>query len=83
MDQRIDAAMSLESKIDTSKDEVRQVMDVMLRTKTELNQQVSDMRNDLHKQQLSNHELEKRMEKQIADCSYWMQRYTAAFNDND
>ena len=41
------------------------------------------MRNDLHKQQLSNHELEKRMEKQIADCSYWMQRYTAAFNDND
>ena len=32
---------------------------------------------------MDNNELEKRMEKQIADCSFWMQEYTKSFKDND
>ena len=35
------------------------------------------------KQQLDNTELEKRMEKQIHDCAFWMERYSKAFKDND
>ena len=32
---------------------------------------------------MANNELEKRMEKQITDCSFWMQEYTRSFKEND
>lgn len=41
------------------------------------------MRNEMIKQAQENLELEKRMEKQISDCSFWMQKYTEAYKENE
>ena len=50
LETRIEAAMSLEGKIENSKEEVKHVQDVMLRTKTDLSQQIADMRLENSKQ---------------------------------
>ena len=50
LEQKIDAAMALENKFLQNKEDLKQVQDVMLRTKTEISQQVTDMRMELSKQ---------------------------------
>ncbi len=50
LEQKIDAAMALENKFLQNKEDLKQVQDVMLRAKTELAQQVTDMRMELSKQ---------------------------------
>ena len=50
LEQKIDASMALENKFLQNKEDLKQVQDVMLRTKTEISQQVTDMRMELSKQ---------------------------------
>ena len=65
LEQKIDAFMALENKLVQNKDEVRQVQDLMLRTKTDLGQQVADCRAEMNKQSSKAEQLERRMENTI------------------
>lgn len=49
LEQKIDAAMALEAKFDQNKEDLKQVQDVMLRTKTDISSQVADMRAEMVK----------------------------------
>ena len=62
LEQKIDAAMALEAKFDQNKEDLKQVQDVMLRTKTDISQQVADMRGDMAKQTTRHENLEARMD---------------------
>ena len=75
--------MALETKFEQNKEDLKQVQDVMLRTKTDLNAQVAEIRTEMSKQTLGHDEVEKRMEKQITDCMFWIEKYTTSFKEND
>ena len=75
--------MALESKFEMVKEDIRQVQDVMLRTKTDLTAQTAEIRSEMAKQTSTHTDVENRMEKQIADCLFWTEKYTVAYKDND
>ena len=75
--------MALEQKFEQNREDLKQVYDVMIRTKTELTQHVADIRTEMTKQALGIDGTEKRMEKQIADCQFWMENYTNAYKQSD
>ena len=55
----------------------------MLRTKTDISQQVADMRSENQKQATRNENLETRMDQVLADAKFWLEKYTAAYKEND
>ena len=55
----------------------------MLRTKTDMAQQVSDCRAEMGRQTTRHESLEQRMDQTIADCKFWMDKYTKGYKDND
>ena len=83
LEQKIDAAMALENKFLQNKEDLKQVQDVMLRTKTELAQQVTDMRMELSKQTIVHENSEVRMDQTITDSKFWLEKYSKMFKDND
>ena len=68
--------MALEAKFDQNKEDLKQVQDVMLRTKVEISQQVADMRAETAKQTTRHENLEARMDQVISDSKFWMEKYT-------
>ena len=83
LETRIEAAMALEAKFDQNKSDLMSVQDTMLRTKTDISQQVADMRSDNQKQATRNENLETRMDQVLADAKFWLEKYTAAYKEND
>ena len=75
--------MALEAKFDQNKEDLKQVQDVMLRTKTEIGQQVADVRSEMTKQTTRHENLEARMDQVISDSKFWMEKYTKAYKEND
>lgn len=75
--------MALETKFDQSKSDLMSVQDTMLRTKTDIAQQVSDLRAENQKQVSRNENLETRMDQVLADAKFWLEKYTQAYRDND
>ena len=75
--------MALEAKFDQNKEDLRQVQDVMLRTKTDVSQQVADARSEMVKQTTRHENLEVRMDQVISDSKFWMEKYTKAYKEND
>lgn len=75
--------MSLEEKFNQNKEDLKQVQDVMLRTKTEMGQQVAEAKAEMQRQQQRHENLETRMDKTIQDCKYWLDKYTKAYKEND
>jgi len=59
------------------------VQDVMLRTKTDISNQVSGVREEIAKQNHSNNSLEQRMEQVVADAKFWLEKYSKAYKEND
>ena len=55
--------MALESKFEMVKEDIRQVQDVMLRTKTDLTAQTAEIRSEMAKQTSTHTDVENRMEK--------------------
>jgi len=55
----------------------------MLRTKTDIGQQVSDVKAEMAKQTIHHTNLEGRMDQTISDSKYWLEKYTSAFKLND
>ena len=49
LETKIDAAMALEERFTQAQNEVKQVTEVMLKTKTDLSQQVADVKIDMAK----------------------------------
>ena len=62
--------MALEDKFNQNKEDLKQVQDVMLRTKTEMGQQVAEAKAEMQRQQQRHESLENRMDKTIQDCKY-------------
>ena len=54
--------MALEAKFEQSKEDVKEVQNIMLRTKTDIAQQVADMKSEMLKNTQSHDALELRME---------------------
>ena len=75
--------MALEEKFNQNKEDLKQVQDVMLRTKTDIAQQVSDLRAEMSRQSTRNENLEGNMDRTIADAKFWMEKYTKAYKEND
>ena len=75
--------MALEDKFNQNKEDLKQVQDVMLRTKTEMGQQVAEAKAEMQRQQQRHESLENRMDKTIQDCKYWLDKYTKAYKEND
>ena len=75
--------MALEAKFDQNKEDLKQVQDVMLRTKTDISNQVSGVREEIAKQNHSNNSLEQRMEQVVADAKFWLEKYSKAYKEND
>ena len=55
----------------------------MLRTKTDISQQVADMRAEMSRQTTRHENLETRMDQTITDSKFWMEKYTKAYKEND
>ena len=55
----------------------------MLRTKTDIAQQVADMRAEMQRQTTRHENLETRMDQVISDSKFWMEKYTKAYKEND
>lgn len=75
--------MALEEKFAQNKEDLKEVQNVMLRTKTEISQQVSDVRQELNRNIVANISTEGRMDQSINDCKYWMEKYTAGFKSSE
>ena len=75
--------MALEDKFNQNKEDLKQVQDVMLRTKTDISQQVADCRAEMARQTLRHDNLESRMDHVISDSKFWLDKYTKAYKDND
>lgn len=69
--------------MDQSKEDVKEVQNIMLRTKTDIAQQVADMRGEMHKNTQSHDNVEMRMEQVIADAKFWLEKYTKGYKEND
>ena len=83
MEQKIDAAMALEEKFNQNKEDLKQVQDVMLKTKTDIFQRVTDVKNEMARNQTRHDNLEQRMETTIADAKFWLEKYTKGYKEND
>ena len=83
LETKIDAAMALEEKLLQAKQEVAQVTDVMLRTKTDISQQVADVKLDMAKYEEVHKNHERHMDNVLSDSRYWMQTYSKAYKEND
>lgn len=83
LEQKIDAAMALEEKFNQNKEDLKQVQDVMLRTKGDVSQQVSDVKQDMLRNQTRHDNLESRMDTTIADAKFWLEKYTKGYKEND
>lgn len=55
----------------------------MLRTKTEVGQQVSDVKQEMARNQTRHENLETRMDQTIADAKFWLEKYTKGYKEND
>ena len=83
LEQKIDAAMALEEKFNQNKEDLKQVQDVMLRTKGDVSQQISDVKQDMLRNQTRHDNLESRMDTTIADAKFWLEKYTKGYKEND
>ena len=55
----------------------------MLRTKTDIGSQMTDIRGEMSRNQTRHESLETRMDQTISDCKFWMDKYTKAYKEND
>lgn len=83
LETKIDAAMALEEKFLQIKDEIKQVQDVMLRTKTDLAQQVQDCKMDMAKYEDLHKTSERHMDQVLTDAKYAMDNFSKSFKNND
>ena len=83
LETKIDATNMLEEKFNQNKEDLKQVQDVMLRTKTELQQMTADVKIDMQKQMQKIDAQEARMDQVLNDSKYWLDRYTKAYREND
>lgn len=75
--------MALEEKFEQNREDLKQVQDVMIRTKTEISQQVTDVRQELNRNIANTLTNEGRMDQSITECKFWLDKYTNAYKHND
>lgn len=75
--------MALEEKFIQAREEVKQVTDVMLKTKTDLSQQVADVKLDMAAYEETHKSHERHMDQVLSDSRYWLENYTKAYREND
>lgn len=73
----------LEDKFNQNKEDVRKVQEIFLRTKTEFQQLLGDVRQDFSRYQQRHDQHESRMDQVINDSKYWLEKYTKAYKEND
>ena len=75
--------MALEEKFSQSQRDLSKVTDVVLKTKTALAQQVSDVRAEMGKYIEVHKQHERHMDQTLSDSKFWLEKYTDAFKESE
>ena len=75
--------MSLDTKFEQNKEEMKNTKEVMLRTKEDIAKMMADIRAEIAKDRSKTDGLEQRMDETITDAKFWLEKYTKAYKEND